>query len=122
MSQINNIPTFKMQKHDPDKYKNVPKEYLEVAEGMESQFTNHLINEMRKSTKAPSGPAESIYRSMLDAERAKLMSQTNTGLGIKDVVLKEIYPNFDKPNLGNVKMYKEITAKEVHSTQGENNE
>jgi len=122
VSQINNIPPIQMPKHDPDKYKNVPKEYLQVAEGMESQFTNHLLNEMRKSVKAPSGPAEGIYRSMLDAERSKLMAQTNTGLGIKDVVLREIYPNFDKPNLGNVKMYKDINAQNVHSTQGENNE
>lgn len=122
MSQINNIPTIQMQKQDADKYKNVPKEYLQVAEGMESQFTNHLLNEMRKSVKAPGSSAERIYRSMLDAERSKLMAQTNTGLGIKDVVLREIYPNFDKPNLGNVKMYKEISKETINSQQGERDE
>ena len=47
VNQIKNIPPIRNQQ--TDKYKNVPKEYMQVAEGMESQFTNHLLNEMRKS-------------------------------------------------------------------------
>lgn len=98
-------------RNNPDKYKHVPKQYMKVAEGMESQFTNHLINEMRKSAQSSqTGPAENIYNSMLDAERAKIMAETNSGLGIKDVVLRELYPNFDKPNIQNVKMYKQINS------------
>ena len=112
MDSLKSIPNLqKLESHQQDKYKNVPKEYLKVAEGMEAQFTNHLLNEMRKTVKhSTNSPAERIYRSMLDQERAKMMAETNTGIGIKDTVLREIYPNFNKPNKANLNHYQAINS------------
>jgi len=101
-----------------DKYKDIPEAAMKVAEGMETQFTNHLLAEIQKSSGQKLGGTQKIYRSMLDSERAKMMAQSATGLGIKDVVLKEFYPNFDQPKRDDgVKIYKR-----VNSHKGETNE
>jgi Rod binding domain-containing protein len=101
-----------------DKYKNVPKEYMQVAEGMEEQFTNHLLGEMRKTIKStePESQATRVYKSMLDSERAQMMAQSNSGLGVKDLVLDQIYPQHNRiPRQESVKMYKQANS------QGERN-
>lgn len=80
------------------KFKNVPKEYLAVAEGMESQFIEHMVGEMRKSVKptTPESSATQFYNSLLDSERSKIMSQTENGVGLKEVILDQIYPQYKK--------------------------
>lgn len=103
-----------------DKYKYVPKEVMEVAEGIESQFTDHLMREMKKSSGKELGPAENIYHSMLDSERSKMMAKTNTGIGVKDVVIRELYPQFEQKNLHKapaeqVNMYKKINSQKGES-------
>jgi Rod binding domain-containing protein len=100
-----------------DKYANVPKQYMEVAEGIERQFTNHLLTQMQKSAGDSIKGVEKLYRQNLNSEYAKLMSESSTGVGIKDVVLRDIVPNFNKPNRNNVKMYQQ-----VNSQKGERNE
>ena len=121
MNQINETPQIHVRKsYAQDKYRNVPKDYLKVAQGMETQFTNHLLGEMRKTVQPtnPESQAQKIYKSMLDDERAKMMSESNTGLGVKDMVLDQIYPNWRKSNPQHaVQMYKQ-----VNSQQGERNE
>lgn len=100
MIKTNNNPNIHLPKSNPkpDKYRHVPKPYLDVAEGMERQFTNHLLGEMRKTIEhtEPQSNAERIYQSMLDDERSKLMANSDTGLGVKDTVLKQIYPGFNQ--------------------------
>ena len=104
-----------------DKYKYVPKEVMEVAEGIESQFTDHLLREMKKSSSQELGPAENIYHSMLDSERSKMMAKTNTGLGIKDIVIRELHPQFEQINFNKpaareqVKMYNKINSQKGES-------
>jgi Rod binding domain-containing protein len=120
VSSIENIPQIHKpnirQQHDADKYKNIPKPYMQVAEGMEEQFTNHLLGEMRKTvhSTAPDSQATKVYKSMLENERAKLMAQSSSGLGIKDLVLDQIYPKHRRVSAQNtVKMYKQ------NNSQGE---
>ena len=118
MKSINNTPNFNnsVNRHNADKYKNVPKEYLQVAEGMEEQFTNHLLGEMRKTIKSttPESQATKVYKSLLDNERAQMMAQSNTGIGVKDLVLDQIYPKHRRVNpQETVKMYKQ------NNSQGE---
>ena len=118
--QIHN-PRIDRNKLVHDRYKHIPKEYMKVAEGMETQFTNHLLNEMRKSA-APTNPesnGQRIYKSLLDAERAKMMAESATGLGIKDLVLDQIYPKHRRVQYNDsVKMYQ----KNINSQQGASNE
>lgn len=107
-----------------DPYKHVPKQVMEVAEGLESQFTNHLLREMRKTSGRELGPAENIYQSMLDAQRAEMMSQSRTGVGIKDLVIEQLDPNFRQqqfPHRNNQKQIQNyqnvMMAKEVRDEQ-----
>lgn len=99
--------------HAADKYKNVPKDYMRVAEGMERQFTNHLLTQMQKSIDPanPDSQAENIYKSMLNDERAKLMANSNSGLGVKDLVLDQIYPQYKRtPTKQVVQNYQQINS------------
>lgn len=70
------------------------KPYVEVAEGMETQFTNHMIEQMRRTIPRDHelSSAESYYESLMDNERAKNMAQSDTGLGLKRVILDQIVP------------------------------
>jgi Rod binding domain-containing protein len=89
---------------------------MQVAEGMEEQFTNHLLGEMGKTVHStvPESQATKMYKSMLENERAKLMAQSNSGIGIKDLVLDQIYPKHRRISAeSTVKMYKQ------NNSQGE---
>lgn len=95
-----------------DPYANVPKAYKDVASGMETQFINHMIKQMRKSVHrvSPESSAEKFYNSMLDQERAKTMSETQ-GVGIKEIILDQIYPQKRKSFLNkgkNISMNKPV--------------
>ncbi len=58
---------------------------------------------------------------MLDDERAKLMAKSNSGLGVKDMVLDQIYPQYKRQNqLNAVQMYNKNLNTNSH--KGENNE
>jgi Rod binding domain-containing protein len=70
----------------------IPKEYVEVAQGMETQFIYEMLKEMKKTipSESPKSSSESYYESLQDFERAKIMA--DQGLGIKEMILKQIYP------------------------------
>lgn len=86
---INNLPIQK--KINLEK---VPKPYREVAEGMETQFINHMLGEMRKSIQktTPDSSSEAYYNSLLDYERSQMMAKNADGIGIKEVVLRDLMP------------------------------
>jgi Rod binding domain-containing protein len=73
---------------------NPVKPYEEIAEGMETSFTSHMLAEMRKSIpkEGNDSPAMDYYNSLLDYERAQLMAKSDSGLGIKKVILDQIVP------------------------------
>ena len=123
MKKVNNSTQIHFPKTQQDKFKNVPKPYMQVAEGMERQFTNHLLGEMRKTidkTEARSN-AERIYESMLDDERAKLMANSENGLGVKEVVLNQIYPQYkNQHNPQGLRTYQQQNS--LISQKGEPNE
>lgn len=121
MNSLNTLQNIDPRsKHLADKYRHVPKPYLDFAQGMEERFTKHLLGEMNKTiNKAnPDSQANKIYNSFLDNERAKLMSESQTGLGIKDIVLDQVYPNWrNKPAQQALNTYQQ-----VNSQKGERNE
>lgn len=80
-----------------DKYAKVPKEYMRIAEGMESQFNQMLLAQMKKTVDRanPNSAATRLYESMLDEHYADIMASSQ-GTGIKDLVLNQIYPEFSK--------------------------
>lgn len=71
---------------------------MQFAEGQERIFTNHLLKEMRKTIHPveTESSAQQYYKSMMDDELSKIMSESESGIGIKDVVLDQIYPQYKK--------------------------
>lgn len=87
---------------------NTPKEspikpYEDVAEGMEANFTSYMLAEMRKTIpkETPDSSATNYYNSLLDSERAQLMAKSESGLGVKKVILDQIVPQHMKHYLKN---------------------
>lgn len=123
MSLIDKTSNIQFQRKLPqNKYKNVPKAYLDVAQGMETQFINHMMNEMNKTVKSeqPDSDANKYYKGLLDYERAKIMAQTENGIGLKDIILDQILPQHLKVsnNPDAVKIYQQ----NVGNVQGDNHE
>lgn len=119
---LNSIQPKQDSKKVFEKYKNVPDAYMEVAKGMETQFINHMLGEMRKTVKSetPEAPGEAYYKSVLDYERAKLMSDTENGVGLKDLILDQIYPknlrNPQNTSANAAQMYKKV--QDLHKGEG----
>jgi Rod binding domain-containing protein len=82
---------------------NPVKPYEEIAEGMEANFSAHMLAEMRKTIpkESPDSSAMEYYNSLLDYERAQLMAKSDSGLGIKKVILDQIVPQNMKHYLQN---------------------
>lgn len=86
----------------------VPKEYREVAEGMESEFVNFLISEMRKTVnkEEEDSTAQDFYESMLDNEYSQILSKTRGGVGLQKIILDQIYPQLQ--NQKKIEQFKEM--------------
>lgn len=73
----------------------IPQDYKNVAEGMESQFAEYMIGEMKKTINKdeenPESQADEIYQGFLGTEQAKAMANGDR-LGIKKLILDQIYP------------------------------
>lgn len=115
--KINSLHNQPIQKIN-DKYKNIPKEYLKIAEGMEAQYINHMLNELDKTIiqENPDTAAQKYYKSLVNSERAQIMAQSENGIGIKDLILDQIYPQqFKKvPNRQIINQYQQnLSNKEV---------
>lgn len=61
---------------------------------METNFTSYMLAEMRKTIpkETPDSSAMDYYNSLLDSERAQLMAKSESGLGVKKVILDQIVP------------------------------
>lgn len=88
------ILTAGTQVSDPDRLRYVPSAYKKVAGELESQFNQLMLEQMGKTVDRTEeeSTAESYYEALLTAERAKAMSAGEKGLGIKKMVLDQIYP------------------------------
>ena len=78
--------------HFPKKQQNDP--YRKVAKKMEENFLNFLIEKMRQAAPLTEDKSTSMsyYKGLLDQQRAKIMAESNGGLGIQDVILRQIAP------------------------------
>lgn len=93
------ISSTKTQKTNP------VKPYEDIAEGMEANFTSYMLQEMRKSIpkESPDSSAMEYYNSLLDYERAQTMAKSDSGLGVKKVILDQIVPQNMKHYLKNAR-------------------
>lgn len=74
--------------------KYIPEEYREFAKGMEDQFVNHMLGEMRKTIDRADEQSQTdeIYQGLLDNERSKIITNHEGGVGIQKMILDQIYP------------------------------
>ena len=64
-----------------------------VARGMEQQFVEFMINEMEKTSgKKENSMAGNYYKSLMNTERAKTMTEVDGGMGLQEMILEQIYP------------------------------
>jgi len=72
----------------------IPDQYKDVAQNMEQQFVEIMLDQMEKTvdqSDLDSGQGMDYYKSLEKLERAKIMASQNN-LGIQDMVLNQIYP------------------------------
>ena len=95
--EIKSRPNILPKNQAHDRYANVPEAYMKIAEGMESQFNQMMLAQMKKTVSRanPESAATRVYEQMLDEHYADVMA-SNDGSGIKDLVLTQIYPQFNK--------------------------
>ena len=98
------------------------KPYEEIAEGMETSFTSYLLQQMRKTVpkEGEDTPAMDYYNSLLDYERAQTMAKSDSGLGVKKVILNQIVPENMKQYLKN--SHQEVRQGMTASTKENTNE
>jgi Rod binding domain-containing protein len=94
----------------------IPKQYKEVAAGMEQQFVEMLMNQMERTvdeseSEGESGQGMDFYKSLQKSERAKIMTQQNN-LGLQDVILDQIYPKRQRTEMA-LKQY-EAQSNRIH--------
>ena len=72
----------------------IPEPYKNVASGMEQQFARFMVEQMEKTVtrENPESQATAYYKSIVNQERAEAMSETGKGLGLKQMILDQIYP------------------------------
>ena len=111
--------TPNIQKKNPD---DVPKEYQEIAEGMEAQFVDFLFTEMQKSIskESPESAATNYYNSLLNYERAQNASKQGEGLGLKKMILDQIYPRQTKLHKSQMNDTIEMASQDVKAAPKEN--
>ena len=72
----------------------IPDEMKKVAESYEKQFAQFLLKEFHKSIprSQDNSTAKDIYEGWMINEQSEAIAKNQEGLGIKDLVLDEIYP------------------------------
>lgn len=92
----------------------IPKQFKDVAAGMEQQFAEVMLEQMNQTIgeEASEGSAGmDYYKSLLNSERAKAMTNQNN-LGLQDMVLDQIYPKRMRNEMA-LKQY-EAQANRIH--------
>jgi Rod binding domain-containing protein len=93
----------------------IPKQYQEVAESMEQQFADYMLQQMNKTTgeeDADGSGGMDYYKSLQTSERAKAMAQQNN-LGLQGMILDQIYPKRMRNEMA-LKQY-EAQANRIHN-------
>lgn len=103
------------QQKTVDDRKYIPKQYQEVAESMEQQFAEYMLQQMNKTVgeeDADSSGGMDYYKSLQTTERAKAMAQQNN-LGLQEMILDQIYPKRMRNEMA-LKQY-EAQANRIHN-------
>ncbi|RLA65101.1 MAG: hypothetical protein DRQ88_02405 [Epsilonproteobacteria bacterium] len=73
----------------------IPQVYKNIAQGMERQFLQYMLEKMKDTAKTKNqDTAGKYYQSLMTSEHAKIMASKNGGVGIQKLILKQIYPGY----------------------------
>lgn len=72
----------------------IPDRFNDIAGSMEQQFAELMLEEMKKTVDKndPESGAEAYYNSLMQQEYAKQLSKGEDGMGLKKIILNQIYP------------------------------
>ncbi len=100
--QSNGLSLKDSKKVIQDDSRFIPEPYKEVASGMEQEFARFMIEQMEKTVtrETPESQATAYYKSVVNQERAEAMAETGNGLGLKQMILDQIYPKHLRTQLG----------------------
>lgn len=101
----NNFNNKKITSNNGDK--NNP--YNQIAKGMEIEFLKYLLKEMRSTVDKNEEDSEevSFYTQLLDQEYAKALADKNQGVGIQNMILKQLLPKYQN-RIASMDAYKNI--------------
>ena len=101
MSDLPIQPGIKLdQKHSIDVHQKkiddrrfIPEQYQKVAENMEQQFAEYMLQEMNKTVERTEEDSAGMdfYRSLQTTDQAKNMAKQDL-IGLQNVILDQIYP------------------------------
>lgn len=94
ITAIISIAAFSTQLKGAYKNHHIPDAYIKIAEGMEQEYVKFMLKRMKGSIdkNGPESSAMNYYNSLMTTEQAKKLVQQNGGLGIKSMILDQIYP------------------------------
>lgn len=111
------IPTqksYELNQKKIDDRQYIPKQFKEVAQNMEQQFAQYMLEQMNKAVDQ-SEPEESTgmdyYKGLQTTEQAKIMAAKDN-LGLQDMILNQIYPKRLRTEIG-LKQY-EAQVDRIH--------
>ncbi len=94
--EIKSLPIKAQDKsvRDTDNFKYIPEAYKKVAGDLETQFNELMLQQMNQTIDRAEDPstAEAYYDGLANSERAKAMSASDKGVGLKKMILDQIYP------------------------------
>ncbi len=102
-------------KVNTDSRQYIPKEFKDVARGLEQQFAEMMVNEMNKTVGedgTEDGVGMDYYKSLQNTERAKTLTEQNQ-LGLQDLILNQIYPQRLRNEMA-LKQYQKSTERKFN--------
>ncbi len=92
----------------------IPEPYRDVAKGMEKQFAEFMLQEMHKTVSdTDTSTGMDYYKSLMTSEQAEQLINKESGLGIQQVILDQIYPQ----NMRSEFAYNQYKAQLAQATQ-----
>ena len=93
----------------------IPKPYLDIAKGMEQQYMDFLIAQMRKSIPQQEDDSTSMgyYKSLLDSEFSKIMAAKNEGKGLQKIILDQVYPEKNRTKQNYDRIMREVNQRQM---------
>ncbi len=106
-----------------DRFKRAPKAYRDIARGLEKQYIQMMLDQMKKTADSskPDSTATKYYKSLIQDEHATVMSEKNNGLGLQEMILEQIVPNHLKDNINKnpVRAYKTVQSPDTPGVKSE---